>query len=170
MRAGRPARTHARTHAPPCMHPMASARPKCREAYMSAECHHRDRTPRSSTTARRPRTRAGKRPWAGRNRGRGSAPRPAFCVGCAPRRACERRAAAAGWLAAAEFAAMDFRLWTLPTLVSYLLTYLLSYYLLTYCRKVECRPLEALPPATDRARCATRRRRACRLHTRRSRP
>ena len=24
-------------------------------------------------------------------------PTPAFCVGCAPRRACERRVAAAGW-------------------------------------------------------------------------
>ena len=46
------------------------------------------------------------------------APRHRFCVGCAPRRACERRAAAAGWqvaLAAAKFA----RLWILDwTLVS----------------------------------------------------
>ena len=45
-------------------------------------------------------------------------------AGCAPRRACERRAAAAGWqvaLAAAKFA----RLWILEcTLLSYLLTYL----------------------------------------------
>ena len=69
------------------------------------------------STARRPRTRVGKRPWAGRSRGRGCT--PAFCVGCAPRRAaCERRAAAAGWqvaLAAAKFA----RLWILDwTLVS----------------------------------------------------
>ena len=47
---------------------------------------------------------------AGRSRGRGCT--PAFCVGCAPRPACERRAAAAGWqvaLAAAKFA----RLWNL---------------------------------------------------------
>jgi hypothetical protein len=76
------------------------------------------RTPRSSTTARRPRARVGKRPWAGRSNWRsrawpqaGEASRgrctPAVCVGCAPRRACERRAAAAGWqvaLAAAKFA------------------------------------------------------------------
>ena len=44
-------------------------------------------------------------------------PRPTFCVGCAPRRACERRAAAAGWqvaLAAAKFA----RLWFLDLLCS----------------------------------------------------
>ena len=47
----------------------------------------------------------GKRPWAGRSRGRRCT--PASCGGCAPRRACERRAAAAGWqvaLAAAKFA------------------------------------------------------------------
>ena len=72
------------------------------------------RTPRSSTTACRPRTRAGKRPWAGRSRGRGCT--PAFCVGCAPRRACERRAAAAGWqvtLAAAKFAWLWILDWTL---------------------------------------------------------
>ena len=51
---------------------------------------------------------------SGRRRPRVHPARPAgvlaFCVGCAPRRACERRAAAAGWqvaLAAAKFA----RLW-----------------------------------------------------------
>ena len=74
-----------------------------------------DRTPRSSTTARRPRTRAGKQPWAGRSRGRGCTP-AGFCVGCAPRRACERRAAAAGWqvaLAAAKFASLWILHWTL---------------------------------------------------------
>ena len=68
------------------------------------------RTPTSSTTARRPRTRAAKRPWAGLSRGRGC--NPASCVCYAPRRACERRAAAASRqvaLAAAEFA----RLWIL---------------------------------------------------------
>ena len=67
-----------------------------------------------------PRTRAGKRPWAGRSRGRGRVHpgRHSACqrawVGCAPRRACERRAAAAGWqvaLAAAKFA----RLWILDS-------------------------------------------------------
>ena len=57
-----------------------------------------------------------KRPWAGQSRGREC--NPASCVGCAPRRACERRAAAACRqvaLAAAKFA----RLWILDwTLVS----------------------------------------------------
>ena len=75
------------------------------------------RTPRSSTTARRPRTRVGKRPWAGRSRGRRCT--PAFCVrgvGARRRRACERRAAAAGWqvaLAAAKFARLRTLDWTL---------------------------------------------------------
>ena len=41
------------------------------------------------------RTRAAKRPWAGRSRDRGCT--PASCVGCAPWRACELRAAAASW-------------------------------------------------------------------------
>ena len=62
-------------------------------------------------TLRRSRTRVGKRPWEGRSRGRRCT--PAFCVGCAPRRACERRAAAAGWqvaLAAAKSRGYGFRL------------------------------------------------------------
>ena len=71
------------------------------------------RTPRSSTTARRPRTRVGKWPWAGRSRGRRCT--QASCGGCAPRRACERRAEAAGWqvaLAAAKFARLRSLDWT----------------------------------------------------------
>ena len=91
------------------------------------------RTPRSSTAARRPRTRVGKRPWAGRSRGRRCT--PASCVGCAPRRACERRAVAAGWqvaLAAAKFARLWNLDWTLMSVVC------------------ACRPLEVPPPAYAR--------------------
>ena len=65
------------------------------------------------TTARRPRTRVGKWPWAGRSRGRRCT--QASCGGCAPRRACERRAEAAGWqvaLAAAKFARLRSLDWT----------------------------------------------------------
>jgi len=67
----------------------------------------------NSTTARRPRTRVGKWPWAGRSRGRRCT--QASCGECAPRRACERRAEAAGWqvaLAAAKFARLRTLDWT----------------------------------------------------------
>ena len=63
---------------------------------------------------RSPCTRAAKRPWAGQSRGRGC--KPVSCVGCAPRRACERRAAAASRqvaLAAAKFAGLWILDWTL---------------------------------------------------------
>ena len=63
--------------------------------------------------ARRPRTRAGKRPWAGRSRGRRQV-HPGILRGMRAAAACERRAAAAGWqvaLAAAKFA----RLWILDS-------------------------------------------------------
>ena len=69
------------------------------------EAERRDPPPRP---AARVRARASGGGRDGAVRGRGCT--PAFCVGCAPRRACERRAAAAGWqvdLAAAKFA----RLW-----------------------------------------------------------
>ena len=65
------------------------------------------RTPRSYTTALRPRTRAAEQPLAGRSRGRRCT--PAFCAGRARLRACERRAAAVSWqvaLAAAKFAGL----------------------------------------------------------------
>ena len=67
-----------------------------------------------------PRPAARVRAWAS-GRGRGGAVAagrctPASCGGCAPRRACERRAAAAGWqvaLAAAKFARLRTLDWTL---------------------------------------------------------
>ena len=54
--------------------------------------------------ARRPRTRAAEGLLAGRSRGRRQVPpaRPASYAGRARRRACERRAAAAGWQVPAE--------------------------------------------------------------------
>jgi hypothetical protein len=66
----------------------------------------------------RPNAEIRKRPWAGRSRGRRCT--QASCGGCAPRRACERRAAAAGWqvaLAAAKFARLRTLDWTLVFLV-----------------------------------------------------
>ena len=88
-----------------------------------------------------PRPAARVRAWAS-GRGRGGAvaagaPRPASCGGCAPRRACERRAAAAGWqvaLAAAKFA----RLRTLDLTLVVGLVSSKSYFTVG----LACRPLE----------------------------
>ena len=57
---------------------LAGGRSSARASSAAACSPSGGRTPRSSTTVRRPRTRAGKRPWAGRSRGRGCT--PAFCV------------------------------------------------------------------------------------------
>ena len=79
----------------------------------------------------------------GADRGRGCTPAGIVCLCgwgvCAPRRACERRAVAAGWqvaLTAAKFARLWILDWTLVSLVFFFF----------FSSSAACRPLEVPPP------------------------